>query len=205
MDFPAPPAVVEASSSGPNTAFTAILSSRNRSGRPSSAGSRPRLGWPVEKGWLLRAPGVVSSAVPLRQGVHQSRRGRDCPDARVFSILRRGRNERPTPRPESPEVRRRTDSSMDFEDLERQIDSRTRMLILCSPHNPVGRVWTRDELERLGRICRGQRDPHRLGRNPRRTRLRRPPPYSDGLSLRRPGLAGPSLYSLRARRSTLPA
>ncbi|PEJ27856.1 hypothetical protein CN689_23075 [Peribacillus butanolivorans] len=27
------------------------------------------------------------------------------------------------------------------------------MLILCSPHNPVGRVWTREELTRLGEIC----------------------------------------------------
>ena len=33
------------------------------------------------------------------------------------------------------------------------IDADTRMLILCSPHNPVGRVWTRDELERLGEFC----------------------------------------------------
>ena len=42
---------------------------------------------------------------------------------------------------------------MDFEDLERRIDSRTRMLILCSPHNPGGRVWTRSELERLAELC----------------------------------------------------
>lgn len=44
---------------------------------------------------------------------------------------------------------------MDFESLERQITPRTRMLILCSPHNPVGRVWRREELERLAEIvCR---------------------------------------------------
>jgi cystathionine beta-lyase len=42
---------------------------------------------------------------------------------------------------------------MDLENLERQIDARTRMLILCSPHNPVGRVWTRDELTALGDVC----------------------------------------------------
>ena len=42
---------------------------------------------------------------------------------------------------------------MDFDGLEKQIDSRTRMLILCSPHNPVGRVWRREELERLAAIC----------------------------------------------------
>ncbi len=44
--------------------------------------------------------------------------------------------------------------SMDFDDLERKASaSRARMLILCSPHNPVGRVWTREELLRLGEIC----------------------------------------------------
>ncbi|MCD6104170.1 MAG: pyridoxal phosphate-dependent aminotransferase, partial [Thermosipho sp. (in: Bacteria)] len=42
---------------------------------------------------------------------------------------------------------------MDFENLEKIIDERTRMLILCSPHNPVGRVWKKEELERLGEIC----------------------------------------------------
>ncbi len=43
--------------------------------------------------------------------------------------------------------------SIDFDDLERQIDERTRMLMFCSPHNPVGRVWTKEELERLGNLC----------------------------------------------------
>lgn len=42
---------------------------------------------------------------------------------------------------------------IDFEDLERQIDSRTKMLMFCSPHNPVGRVWTKDELQQLADIC----------------------------------------------------
>ncbi|MDK2886761.1 MAG: cysteine-S-conjugate beta-lyase [Thermosipho sp. (in: thermotogales)] len=42
---------------------------------------------------------------------------------------------------------------MDFENLEKIIDNRTRMLILCSPHNPVGRVWKKEELERLAEIC----------------------------------------------------
>jgi len=42
---------------------------------------------------------------------------------------------------------------MDFEDLVKKIDSKTKVMLLCSPHNPVGRVWTRDELARLGDIC----------------------------------------------------
>ncbi|MDW7650075.1 MAG: MalY/PatB family protein [Bacillota bacterium] len=43
---------------------------------------------------------------------------------------------------------------MDFADLERKVkDPRTKLMILCSPHNPVGRVWKEDELRTLGRIC----------------------------------------------------
>lgn len=42
---------------------------------------------------------------------------------------------------------------MDFDDLERMADKATQMLILCSPHNPGGRVWNRDELERLAELC----------------------------------------------------
>lgn len=42
---------------------------------------------------------------------------------------------------------------MDLDHLEAHIDSRTRLLILCSPHNPVGRVWKRRELEQLAEIC----------------------------------------------------
>ena len=42
---------------------------------------------------------------------------------------------------------------MDFEDLEKQIDNRTRMIIISNPHNPGGSAWTKEELTRLGEIC----------------------------------------------------
>jgi cystathionine beta-lyase len=43
--------------------------------------------------------------------------------------------------------------SMDFDDLVSKIDEKTKMLILCSPHNPTGNVWSREELKRIGDIC----------------------------------------------------
>lgn len=44
--------------------------------------------------------------------------------------------------------------SFDFIGLERILsENRVKMLILCSPHNPVGRVWRREELKKLGEIC----------------------------------------------------
>jgi len=42
---------------------------------------------------------------------------------------------------------------MDFDDLEKEAASGARMLILCNPHNPVGRAWTIGELEKLTEIC----------------------------------------------------
>lgn len=43
---------------------------------------------------------------------------------------------------------------INFEELEKLArDPRTKVMLLCSPHNPVGRAWTREELERIGRIC----------------------------------------------------
>ncbi len=44
--------------------------------------------------------------------------------------------------------------TMDFEDLEKKVkDPRAKMIILCNPHNPIGRVWTEEELKQLGEIC----------------------------------------------------
>lgn len=44
--------------------------------------------------------------------------------------------------------------TIDFEDLERKAaDPAARLMLLCNPHNPVGRVWTREELLRIGEIC----------------------------------------------------
>ncbi len=44
--------------------------------------------------------------------------------------------------------------TMDFDALDQQLsDPRVRMMVLCSPHNPIGRVWSREELARLGNLC----------------------------------------------------
>lgn len=43
--------------------------------------------------------------------------------------------------------------AMDFEDLESRITEKTKAVIICNPHNPAGRVWTREELQALADIC----------------------------------------------------
>ena len=55
---------------------------------------------------------------------------------------------------ECPLVYDGTRYSMDFGDLEVKLaDPQTTLMIVCNPHNPVGRIWSRDELARIGRLC----------------------------------------------------
>ena len=42
---------------------------------------------------------------------------------------------------------------MDLDTLEKEIDEKTKIMILCSPHNPIGRIWTEEELKAVGELC----------------------------------------------------
>ena len=43
---------------------------------------------------------------------------------------------------------------IDFDDLEKKLSQPlTTMMILCNPHNPVGKIWTKEELEKIGALC----------------------------------------------------
>jgi cystathionine beta-lyase len=54
----------------------------------------------------------------------------------------------------SPLINQEGHYEIDFEDLEQKmIQENVKLFILCSPHNPVGRVWTKKELERIGDLC----------------------------------------------------
>lgn len=50
----------------------------------------------------------------------------------------------------SPLIRKGTDFKMNFKDIENKIvKNNVKMMVFCSPHNPIGRVWTKDEIEQL--------------------------------------------------------
>lgn len=113
---------------------------------------KQRHGWEIESDWLMFSPGVVPSISLLIQNLTE-RGDRILIQQPVYSpffnVVKD--NERT---PVVSELVKDEDGryNMDFEDLEEKL-SDAKMMVLCSPHNPVGRVWTRDELERLGEIC----------------------------------------------------
>jgi cystathionine beta-lyase len=55
---------------------------------------------------------------------------------------------------ENPLIHDESGWHMDFDDLEKKLSQGVKVMILCSPHNPVGRVWTREELQRVADMTR---------------------------------------------------
>lgn len=110
-------------------------------------------GWQVEKSWLVKTPGVVfaiamairafteeGDAVLLQQPVYYP-----------FSEVIRDNNRVLI---NSPLKLTEGHYEIDFEDLEEKIQANgVKLFLLCSPHNPVGRVWQEWELRKLGDIC----------------------------------------------------
>lgn len=112
-----------------------------------------RHGWRISREWMIYTSGVVPaiSAVIKALTVPGDKVLVQTPVYNCFfsSIRNNG-----CVVVESPLIPSGDSFVMDYDDLERKAaDSRTKILLLCNPHNPVGRVWTREELERVGEIC----------------------------------------------------
>ncbi len=109
-------------------------------------------GWKVRKNWITFSPGVVP-ALSTAVLAFTSPGDKIIVQPPVYfpfysSIQNFGRQVI-----NNQLIEKDGEYYIDFEDLEKQIDSRTKMLMFCSPHNPVGRVWTKDELQQLADIC----------------------------------------------------
>jgi cystathionine beta-lyase len=111
-----------------------------------------RHGWTVKREWMLASPGVIPCLCAAILALTGPGDGIviQPPVYHPFAMRISGNGRRVM---ENPLLLSGARWEIDFEGLERLIDPGTRMLILCSPHNPVGRVWTRGELERLVEIC----------------------------------------------------
>jgi cystathionine beta-lyase len=152
MDFPAPPCVLD------------VLTDRVKHGifgysepdAPFFAAVRgwfeKRFDWRVERDWLIITPGVVTAIyIAIRALTKQD--GGVLIQQPVYypfesAVKHTGRNLLVNELVYGDDGR----YGIDFEDFEEKAEQ-AEMFILCNPHNPVGRVWTRDELLRMGEIC----------------------------------------------------
>ena len=109
--------------------------------------------WKIEKDWLIFSTGVVptlSSVVRKLTTVGENVLIQ-TPVYNIFfnSIRNNGRNVL-----ESPLKYDGREYSMDYEDLERKLSHpQTTLMILCNPQNPVGKIWDKETLARVGELC----------------------------------------------------
>jgi len=149
MDFPVPPFVSEAvlrRAGHPIYGYSIIPDSYDEA---VMEWLKKRHSWEIRKEWLRFSPGVVTGLNVLVQALT------DPGDKIIIQppvyfpffscVENNGRKLIYNQLVEKDGV-----YSIDFDDLENKMKDGARMLILCNPHNPVSRCWTRDELEWLG-------------------------------------------------------
>jgi cysteine-S-conjugate beta-lyase len=114
---------------------------------------RRKHNWEIEKDWIIYTSGVVPALSAIIKAL-------TLPGDKVlvqtpvyncfFSSIRNTGCDIV----ENPLVKTGETYRIDFDDLERKAaDSKVKLFLLCNPHNPVGRVWTLEELTRIGEIC----------------------------------------------------
>ncbi|WP_060679854.1 MalY/PatB family protein [Virgibacillus halodenitrificans] len=111
-----------------------------------------RHNWKINDEWLSFSPGVVTS-------LHMAIQALTNPGDKViiqtpvytpfFNVI----NSHDRQLVKNPLRYKNNYYTIDFEDLEEKMKQGAKALILCSPHNPVGRVWAREELERIADLC----------------------------------------------------
>jgi cystathionine beta-lyase len=114
---------------------------------------RRRQGWEVARQWICVAPGVVP-ALNLLVSALVSRGEKVLIQPPVYHPFYRAVRNNGATLVTNPLLYEDGRYQMDYADLEQKAaDPQVKMAILCSPHNPVGRVWSREELIRFGEIC----------------------------------------------------
>ncbi len=112
-----------------------------------------RHGLTIDRDWLIFCTGVVPaiSSVVRKLTTVGEKVLVQTPVYNIFfnSIRNNGRVIL-----ESPLVYDGTEYNIDWEDLEEKLaDPQTTLMLLCNPHNPVGKIWDRQTLDRIGRLC----------------------------------------------------
>ncbi len=154
MDFPAPKPVVGALTARAGHGIYGYTERSESYSRAVVTWMRVRHHWRIQPDWIVTTPGVVPALAMLaRTFLKTGEKAIIQPP--VYFPFRLVLEFNDIEIVENPLRYEGGRYRMDFDDLAAKArDPQTKMLILCSPHNPVGRVWTRDELTRLAEICR---------------------------------------------------
>ena len=153
MEFRSPPAIVQALEEMARSGLWGYAGWGDRYYNAIRSWVSRRYGWEVQREWIIRTTGVV-------HGINAAVRAFTSPgdgiviQTPVYPPFYRAVRENGRTLLENPLKLVDGHYQMDFDDLEDKLSRpTTTAMILCSPHNPVGRVWTRAELQQVGDLC----------------------------------------------------
>lgn len=153
MDFKAPPEILETLQERIDHGVLGYTRRFEPYREAVASWMERRHGWRPDTEWIRHTPGVVPALAVSMLAFTQPGDGIlvQPPVYYPFFAAITGRGRRVVENPLAFDGER---FWMDFEDLERKLDdSSVKMAFLCSPHNPGGRVWTREELEKFASLC----------------------------------------------------
>lgn len=153
MDFASPPAVVQKlleRAAHPVYAYNTQEASLYQA---FSDWVKRRHGWEIQQEWILLAPGVVPSVILSILALSQPGDGVIIQPPVYPPFFDSIRDNRRTI-VENPLLDHDGYYTIDYADLEQKLaNPNNKLLLLCSPHNPVGRVWSRSELAKVYELC----------------------------------------------------
>lgn len=155
MDFETAPEILEAIHERTNHGIFGYTNTKNDFAQIVCDWFEKHVGYRFSEKWLVKTPGVVfaigmavqaftepGDGVIIQQPVYYPFTNMVVKNNRKLVVNELAYNEDTL------------EYTIDFQDFEQKIiDENVKMFVLCNPHNPVGRVWTRAELERLSDIC----------------------------------------------------
>lgn len=152
MDFRSPPAVMEALHRRVEHGIFGYTHAPDELADVIVSALFTSYGWKAEKEWLVWMPGLVTGLNVTCRAVGNDGDGviTTVPVYPPF-LSAPGQSRRELIR--TPMVHSSGKWTFDFDRLESALTPRTRLLLLCNPHNPVGRIFSKEELETLAALC----------------------------------------------------
>ncbi len=114
--------------------------------------SKRRYAWKVKNEWVTSSPGVVT-ALSLSIMAYSKKGDKILIQPPVYPPFFQIVKDSGRRVIESPLILNEDKYLIDFDDLERKFLGGIKIMILCNPHNPVGRAWSKEELKRIGDLC----------------------------------------------------
>ena len=153
MDFPAPPEVLDALRGCVDHGIFGYTGQKADYYDIVRGWFETRFHWHTESEWIVPTPGVVFALAAAVRGLTEPGDG-VLIQPPVYPPFFRVVKQNDRRLVECPLVLRDGRYGVDFDAFERAVaDNGVKLFILCSPHNPTGRVWTMEELRRMGEIC----------------------------------------------------